>query len=751
LLLLERNALPDIREVGRRMLPLAGVRIDPRQSSPFAAVYYHTMRLRTTIPGPDQPAPITVALPAGSKIAEVQWSHDSRHLFCLLQTDTGQQLWRLAADAPEQLQLCTDRINTVLMKPRWAPDGQQILCLLNRPDRGAEPKPPAVPKGPNVQESSGKTSPVRTYQDLLHNPYDEALWAYYTETQITLVRPDGSLHPIGSPGWIVDAELSPDGWYLLVETLEAPFSYLLPQWGFPRRFEVWDFEGKVVRTLAKVPMAENIPIGGVRTTPREVQWMASRNASLLWVEALDGGDPRVEAPYRDRLMMLEAPFEGDALEVRKLVQRFMGVQYFSDAKRLVTSEYDRDRRWVRALLHDLDQEPGTEQVLEDRSIRDRYGDPGDLVTTLDPMGGRVVLQEGDALFRIGLGASEEGDLPFVDRYTIGTRRTDRLWRCTAGGYERPVEVWIAGDGRKPSLLTAFENRTSPPNMRLRDLDTNTIQELTNFPDPTPQIRGIKKQLLRYERSDGVFLSGTLYLPADYQEGTRLPLLIWAYPQEFNDAATAAQVAGNEDRFTRMTGSTHLALVTQGYAVLDGATMPVIGDAETMNDTFLDQVVASAQAAIDAVVELGVADRNRVAVGGHSYGAFMTANLLAHCDLFRAGIARSGAYNRTLTPFGFQSERRPLWQAKPVYVNISPFFFAEQIQEPLLLIHGEEDNNSGTFPMQSERMFQAIQGNGGTVRLCMLPKESHGYRARQSVLQVQAEMLNWLDRYVKPIQ
>jgi dipeptidyl aminopeptidase/acylaminoacyl peptidase len=336
----------------------------------------------------------------------------------------------------------------------------------------------------------------------------------------------------------------------------------------------------------------------------------------------------------------------------------------------------------------------------------------------------------------------------VDRQNIKTLETERLWRCAEGTYETVVAVANSSDDAKPTVITNSQTPVKPPNYFLRNLNVDSMTALTNFDDPTPQIRGIKKQLVKYERADGVPLSATLYLPADYEEGTRLPLMVWAYPREFNDVKTAGQISGTPSQFTRMQSISHLTLLTQGYAIMDSATMPVIGDPETMNDTFIEQIVAAAQAAIDKADEMGVADPNRVAVGGHSYGAFMTANLLAHCDLFKAGVARSGAYNRTLTPFGFQSERRPYWQAKHIYHSISPFMHADKINEPLLLIHGENDNNSGTFPIQSQRMYQAIKGNGGTVRLCMLPYESHGYRARQSVLHTQAEMIEWLDKYVK---
>jgi len=299
------------------------------------------------------------------------------------------------------------------------------------------------------------------------------------------------------------------------------------------------------------------------------------------------------------------------------------------------------------------------------------------------------------------------------------------------------------------FITRRETPTDAPNYFIRSAGASADRKpLTQFPDATPQLRGIKKQLVTYKRADGVQCSFTLYLPPNYKEGTRLPTVVWAYPLEFNDAGTAGQITGSTQRTTQIVGPSHLFFLLEGYAVLDNATMPVVGDPETVNNTYVEQIVMSAKAAIDKATEMGVTDPERVGVGGHSYGAFMTANLLAHSDLFRAGIARSGAYNRTLTPFGFQSERRTLWEAPDMYIRVSPFMVAQKINEPILMIHGEADDNTGTFPIQSERMYQALKGHGATVRLVMLPFEAHGYSGRESIDHVLYEMLSWFDKYVK---
>ncbi len=745
MLMIDRQAMPGIEDLSRRMLKLGGIRIDPVARARFETDFASGLSIRAR----DSQKPIRVPLPAGAKLNGTSWSHDSKTFIFLLVTDLGQQLWWSSIENPTQPQMLTDRITTVVGGLRWLPDAQHLLCRIASASQGDEPCPSPVPRGPNIQESIGNTSPTRTYQDLLSCPDDEAIFEHYGTSQLTIMGIDGSSRPIGQPGIYSGASPSPNGRYLLVTRILRPFSYLLPFSSFPHCVEVWDTKtGDVVYTVADIPMAENIPIEGVRTGPRTIEWKSSEPATLIWIEALDGGDPNQQVDFRDRLMSCSQPFEQPPKELLKSQYRSYGANYFADPSIFITTEYDRDRRWARSLMFDSSKSMDHPTTLIDRSINDRYGNPGSMMSVRNASGHTVIRQDGDLIYRIGRGASENGDLPFIDRQDLETLQTERLWRCQQGTFEGVVELASSSVDAKPVVISRSESSTTPCNYFLHDLESDHKIQLTTFQDPTPQIRGIQKQLVTYERADGIQLSATMYLPADYREGTRLPLLVWAYPQEFSDSQTAAQVTGSDAKFTRMQGITHLTFLTQGYAIMDAATMPIVGDPETMNDNFIEQTVSAAQAAIDKAVEMGVADRNRVGIGGHSYGAFMTANLLAHSDLFQAGIARSGAYNRTLTPFGFQSERRSLWDAKEIYSTLSPFMHADKIDKPLLLIHGENDNNSGTFPLQSKRMYQAIKGNGGTVRLVMLPHESHGYRARESVLHTQAEMIRWFDQYVK---
>jgi dipeptidyl aminopeptidase/acylaminoacyl peptidase len=528
--------------------------------------------------------------------------------------------------------------------------------------------------------------------------------------------------------------------------VHRPFSYLHPAPLFPRTIEIWDSAGKRLLTLADQSLADNIPIGGVRTGPRAYHWHPGSPSTLVWAEALDGGDPHRSVPHRDRLLTLDAPFRGAPVELHKTEHRLAGLNWFERDPLVLITDNDRNRRWTRTVIVARDGSAPVREVWS-RSAQDLYSDPGSPVMKTLPNGGSIIAQNGDFIFLAGAGASPQGDLPFFDRFNIRTLRSDRLFRSRPNTYESLVAM-LSADGSR--FLTRHETSIDPPNYYIRSAGSDSFQPLTKFTDPTPAVRKIKKQLVTYTREDGVQLSLTLYLPPDYKQGTRLPTPVWAYPTEYNDAGTAGQVGGSTSRFTTLAGPNELFFLLQGYAILHNASMPVVGARQVVNDTYVKQITLNAKAAIDKAVELEVTDPNRVGVGGHSYGAFMTANLLAHTDLFKAGIARSGAYNRTLTPFGFQNEDRTLWEAEETYLGMSPFMFADKLKEPILFIHGEMDNNTGTFPIQSERMYQAVSGNGGITRLVMLPNESHGYAARESIEHTLYEMLTWFERWVKDV-
>ena len=743
LILQEFQAHPPIALLARPFLRLGGVRIDPEQNSRQRLVQYTGLSVKWF----DNGKLVRIELPPSAKIGAAEWSNDGRKIAFTRDTEGGVELWVADAGTGKAHAIAGVRVNDVLGAPfDWTMDNKTLLVKLVPPGQRKSPEQPKVPLGPVVEETSGKVSRVPTYQDLLKDPFDEQLFEFFGTSQLAMVNSEtGEVNAIANPSIITSVSLSPDERFMLVTILKKPFSYRVPYPLFARKTEVWDSRGSVVSTISDLGISDEVPPQGVSTGPRGVEWQPLYDSKLVWVEALDGGDPMKKVPFRDVVKSLDAPFKGSPLELIKVQHRYSGLDWTANRDGAILTETDRDRRWRTSSLVDLSQPALGRKVLFDLSVNDAYHDPGRPVYETKPDGERVLVQDGDWIYLSGNGASEQGDRPFLDKFNISTLKKERLLWSGEKSLERFVSFVKTS---RTTVVTRYESQTEVPNYFMKEIGSKSSKALTDFRDPAPQLTGMKKELIKYNRPDGVALSGTLYLPPGYKEGTRLPVVIWAYPLEYSDAGTAGQVRGSPNAFTFLRGPSPLFFVTQGYAVLMDATMPVVGDPETMNNTFIEQIVASAKAAIDKLDSLGVADRQRILVAGHSYGAFMTANLLAHSDLFAAGIARSGAYNRTLTPFGFQSERRSFWEAPDVYMKVSPFTYADKIKKPILLTHGEADNNTGTFPIQSERLFQAIRGHGGTARLVLLPFEAHGYSARESVLHVLAEMFEWADKYVK---
>jgi len=738
-LLAEFERHPSIADLAQPMARLAGLRFNPVTRGPHSP-----QRLKSLAVQGLNGAARSITLPAGVLLGQPRWSPDGTRFVLMGATAKATELW-VGDPATGKLRRIEGlKLNAVLGYPLdWLADGA-LLCKAVPPTQGSEPKAPSVPTGPRIQETAGKAAPAPTFQDLLQNAQDEARFEFLAQSQLVKVDlATGAVKPLGKPGLYANVQPSPDGRLLLVPRLQRPFSFLVPASHFPVREEVWDRSGALVHLAADQPLAEDIPLEGVRKGPRHLQWRPTEPATLAWTEALDGGDPKRKADFRDRILMQPAPFKAAPIELIRLKDRREDLDWSERGDLAVVQEYERDRKWTRTWLVDP-AKPGTARLAFDLSSNDRYRNPGSFLTRLLPNGHTALQQQDGALFLSGRGATPEGDRPFLDRFDPATLKTERRFRCGEGLYEAPLA--LLPDGR---FITRRESPTEAPNYVLHGAESKAeTKPLTAFQDPLPELRKIQKKLVKYTRPDGVALSFTMYLPPDYKAGERRPAVVWAYPMEFTDPSTAGQVSGSATRFTSIGGMSHLFFLLQGYVVLDSATMPVVGDPKTVNDTFLDQVVASAKAAIDKADELGVIDPKRVGVGGHSYGAFMTANLLAHSTLFKAGIARSGAYNRTLTPFGFQSERRTLWEAPDMYLKVSPFMSANHFNAPILLIHGEADNNQGTFPIQSERLYAALKGNGQTARYVTLPLESHGYTARESIEHTLWEMIHWFDKHLK---
>jgi dipeptidyl aminopeptidase/acylaminoacyl peptidase len=762
--------LPAIVEVAQPELKLAGLRINPRSHSPSRFGFGVGLSLLDI----DCQTDIAIGgLPASLRLADMAWSPDQRHLAFthvhLAEQGGGAhvELWVVDIAARAARRLCAQPMQYVSGSGfAWLPDSGGLLVHLQPAGLGEAPPLNAVPDGPNTQDSTaGAVRQLRTYPDLLKNPADARLFEHYATVQLALVDLAGAVRPVGAPDLFIAARLSPDGRHLLTHAMRRPFSYSVPASSFARRIEVRDLAGMPVHLVAERPVQEGLPPGNDAVPPgvREVSWRVDAPATLVWAEAQDGGDPAADPVdgVRDIVYAHPAPFDAAPTVLARLATRYSGIQWGRGDLALLTEAWYKTRQLVTWRIAPDQPDAAPVQVFA-YSFEDRYNDPGHPVTQRDAAGlQRLAIGPGDTILLDGAGASAEGDRPFIDRLSLATMHKQRLFQSAPPYYENTAAV-LAADGSK--LLTTRESPTERPNYFIRDLNKvgdAQLTALTRFPHPTPQLQDVQKEQIRYRRADGVDLTATLMLPPGYEprRDGPLPLLMWAYPQEFKSASAASQTTGSPCRFNAVSYWGPAAFLAMGYAVLDNPSMPIVAavdgavggnagaDAEP-NDTYLPQLVANAEAAVEEVVRRGVAERHRIAVGGHSYGAFMTANLLAHTRLFKAGIARSGAYNRTLTPFGFQSEERSFWKAQAVYQAMSPFNNADKIQDALLLIHGEQDNNTGTFPIQSERMFQAIKGLGGTARLVMLPNESHAYRARESIMHMLYETNNWLERFVK---
>jgi len=748
MLIMELSGLPSIRDLAQPELRLAGIRFNPNTNTATRSLYYINLKLKNIRTGEEF---AIKNLPENPNIRHVQWSPNGKFIsFTNLESD-GLRLWLVDLKTKSAKKLSSARLNGIYGSPyEWVSNCKTLICRIVDPNRGKPPEAPEIPIGPIIQETTGRKAPARTYQDLLKSPYDENLFEYYASSQIIKITLDGKSKTLSKSFLFSNVDPSPNGKYLLVEKLHRPFSYLVPAYRFPYSVEIWDIEGNLVKTVADLPLAENVPIGfgAVPTGPRSFHWRSDAPSTLVWVEAQDGGDPKRKTDIRDRVYMLPAPFKGESIPIISLKYRYSGINWGNGRVALVSESWWRTRR-TRTWIIEPDHRSSKPRLLFDRSYEDRYSDPGRPVMIRSSYGTSVLLtgEKGKTIFLSGSGASPEGNRPFLDRLNLKTKKTERIWRCEGPYYEYFVRLL---DSKGKKFITRRESNSQPPNFFIRDLAKKDLVQITFFPHPTPQLKNIKKELIKYRREDGVQLTATLYLPPSYKpEDGPLPMLMWAYPREYKSARAAGQVRGSPYQFTRISWSRPQLWLTMGYAVLDGPTMPIIGEGdEEPNDTFVKQLVASAKAAVDEVVRRGIADPRRIAIGGHSYGAFMTANLLAHSDLFAAGIARSGAYNRTLTPFGFQSEERTFWEAPEIYFAMSPFMHADKINEPILLIHGLADNNSGTFPIQSQRFYHALKGLGAKARLVMLPYESHGYRARESIMHTLWEMTRWLEEYVK---
>jgi dipeptidyl aminopeptidase/acylaminoacyl peptidase len=763
------KAMPTIADRASPMAALGGVRVNVKTNGPYDTPRYddHSSYTGTGIGyqlidlrGGDKRE---FAVP-NEKLGPPLWSPDSSRFAFLRITDTGIELWVADAAAGKARAITGPVINAARSIDResdapcaWMDANARMLCHFVPASRGAAPVL-GVPTGPAIQETHGEAAPVWTFTNLLGDRYDEQLYDYYMTSQPMVVDvASGATKAFGTPGIFQQLTPSGDGKYFLSVRIVQPYSYLVPASRFPKEVAILGSAGEVIKQVAKVPVNSAGPesMGWAPAGARGFTWVP-RSSALLFVEPLDGGDPKKQAAFRDSVKILDAPFKGAPREVMRTANRLVNSNgdyvagapfaFTEDGAAALVKEFAWATRDSKTWLAKLGK-GARSSLLWDHNDDDWYGDRGVPVTKIDAQGAKVLRQDGSWIYLAGEGGSADGDHPFLDRYHLSSRKTERLLATQGENYEAIVDVLDDGAAR---VVTRYETSVEYPNYSVRDIKAGTRSALTHFTQAPSTLTQAIKQQINYTRSDGVPLSGTLYLPPGYQKGQRLPTLIWAYPREFADVKGAGQVRGSSYQYSGLSMSTatdYMLFLTQGYAVLANAAMPIVGGLKA-NDTYVTQLVANAQAAVDKLVDMGVSDRDRMGVAGLSYGAFMTMNLLVHSDIFASGIAMNGAYNRTLTPFGFQRERRTFWEAPEVYLAMSPFVHATQLKEPVLLFHGEADSNTGTYPIQTQRMYHALKGLGATARLVTYPHEDHIYAARESRLHVLAESFDWFDKYVK---
>jgi dipeptidyl aminopeptidase/acylaminoacyl peptidase len=749
MLFLYRDNYKSIEDLSQEELRLAGLRINPKTNIGSRITYYNNIKIKNLKNKRSEIEDI-IGIPSNPKIANINWSPNQKNIAFTNTSSDGVKLWVLNLESRSLVKLSDLKLNSNIRDViNWINDSEILIKVIPENKKELIDQSNIVPLGPTISSNDGENAQNRTYQDLLKNKTDEFNFEQLVTSDIYKVSLDGNTRKWLDAEMFTDISPSPDGEFVMVSNIKKPFSYIVTYGRFPKSTNIYDNKGMLVSNLVDVPLIEELPQGfmAVRTGKRNFSWRMDKPSTITYIVALDNGDPSKEAEYRDELFELDAPFAGNGNTIFKSNNRLSGIIWGNKTTAVAIDYWIKNRNEKTYLFNpsDINQKPIT---IYDRNYQDRYSDPGSFITERNLFNKNVLKMDSNNLILMGDGYSEKGQFPFVDRLNLDNLTTKRIYESI---YTDKLENLVDFDVNKNQLLVRIESKNDYPNYYFKDLNGKKITRITDFNNPFEQLSKVDKQVITYKRNDGVELSGVLYLPVGYDKTSKekMPMIMWAYPREFKDKTSAGQNTNNPNEFTYPYYGSMVYWVNKGYVVLDNASFPIIGEDTTEpNDDFRNQLVENARAAINAVSKLGYIDKNRVAVGGHSYGAFMVANLLSHSDLFAAGIARSGAYNRTLTPFGFQSEERSYWEAPDLYYTMSPFMHADKMKTPLLLIHGEDDNNSGTYPMQSQRYFNALKGLGAVVRLVMLPKESHGYSSKESIYHVLWEQDQWLEKYVK---
>jgi dienelactone hydrolase len=725
-----------------------------------------------------------VQLPKNILISDMVWSPDGKKIAFLSHLRQGSQVWITDVESGkveaihEAFVMATltgrrryrrDVISSPSQMLQWTPNGS-VITLVVPENRGAEPKRDPIPDSPIIRHTREKATPTPTYPFLLRTSYDRELFRYYTTAQLAELVPGKPLRAIGDPAMYMNVSLSPDGLYILAEKLTEPFSFIVSYSDFPRDLVVMDMDGEILSSIRRIPLQEvaarrdrNGPLDDL---PRDVAWRPDgKGLSFLWrVPKTEEGKSKDEEEKdknnnglerKDRLMLLSPPFDLDRAEVIVSSQKkFEEISYGVDGRYAFAKISGRGEDFEKGtdiVAYDLGKTPPKRIVLlKDIEEENPLEMPGNILRTMSGNGviSALTSSDGGAIYLQGEGYRKDFiNRPFIDRIEIETGKKERIFESAADMYERPL---VALDGDLKAIVVSRESRTVFPDSWLWK-EGGSVMRLTSNRNPFPEFADCKREDFVFERRDGLEIRGHISLPVGYQSGEKVPAVFWTYPREygsFKEYERAALRRHNLNAFLQLsTRNASDIWLSQGYAVVV-PDIPIIGEDEDYNNNYITHLVDSMYAAIRKVDELGNVDVDHLGHGGHSYGAFATANILARTPFFKAGIAGDGAYNRTLTPMTFQSERRFIWEAQDVYLEMSPFFQADHIDTPLLMYHGAVDNNTGTFLIQSERLIQALTGLGKNAVLYIYPFESHGPRCKETYMDMWARWLSFFDIYVK---
>jgi dipeptidyl aminopeptidase/acylaminoacyl peptidase len=744
---LHRKMYKGIEDLSIEEMKLGGMRTNPLNNTSARDTTYHNITHLDVDNGKESPIS---GLPQELKIVMTAYNFYQDHFAFLNVLNNDLELWVIDCKSLEAKKVCNQINNNTGSPYIWLKDNRLLVNVVAKNRQNLINKKEQLPVGPVVMNNDGESFENRTYQDLLTDEIDEFNFEQLVLSDIYLVDLDGQKTLWKEGGMHDGMSLSPDGNFIMLSEIQKPFAYTVPYDRFAYKTSIYDIEGNHVHLVVDTPLIDKLPQGfmAVSTGRRGLRWRSDQPSTLVWIEAQDGGDPANSVEYRDFVYEQIVPFNGEPRLMFKTKDRFAGIYFGNDNLALIYERWWANRNQRMILFNPQNLEEST--LVDERNYQNLYDNPGQFTMIKNQYLHHVLHIEDDGVMYLsGDGVHPGGRRNFIDKYNYKTGEKVRLFECNEPDMQEDISFVL--NAKEGNIITVIQSKSDYPNFYKRNIYTGDKVNIRKFDNPFKILGGIHKEQVTYTRADGLELKATMYLPVGHTIASAkdLPMIMYAYPTEYKDKSTASQRSDAAEDFIYPFWGSMLYWANRGYVILDDVSFPIIGEGDTQpNDTYVTQLVDSAKAAIDYMVGRGIVDRNKIGVAGHSYGGFMVAMLLTHTDFFAAGVARSGAYNRTLTPFGFQSEERNYWQAKDVYNAMNPFMDADKMKTPMLLIHGKEDNNPGTFTIQSERYFAALKSQGANVRLVLLPLESHSYAGEESIMHVLAEQDDWFEKYLK---